>query len=386
MGPRPLLTTPAGRFAATLAVLVALGTAAAIFYMWPTAELPAAQGVGETLTAEVVGADVGGDCVNLAGPGCRTLELRLEDGQTSKLPMPGGELAPPVDVGDEIRVVRNQSEGQPYAFVDFERESGLIYLVAGFVLLVVALGGFQGARALVALAGSLILVVEFIVPAILEGREPVLVALVGALGVMLVTTAVTYGVGLKSVAAILGTAVALALTAGLAMLTIESAHITGHSSEQATLLLAGGAPLSLEGLVLAGIVVGALGVLDDVTVSQASTVLALRRANPALTFRRLAADAMRVGRDHLGATVNTLVLAYAGAALPILLIFATQQTAFGEAVNREPVAAEIVAMVVGSVGLIAAMPITTLLASALAVRMPAEAPGDEPPESSGDSP
>ncbi len=117
-------------------------------------------------------------------------------------------------------------------------------------------------------------------------------------------------------------------------------------------------------------VIGALGVLDDVTVSQASTVLALRRANPALGFARLFGEALAVGRDHLGATVNTLVLAYAGAALPVLLIFNSSHTPFADAVNREPVAEQIVAMLVGSIGLIAAVPLTTAIAALLASRMP----------------
>lgn len=134
--------------------------------------------------------------------------------------------------------------------------------------------------------------------------------------------------------------------------------------------------LSLEGLVLAGMLVAALGVLDDVTVSQASTVIALRRANPALHARRLFGEALTVGRDHLGATVNTLVLAYVGAALPILLIFANQATSFSTALNNESVAEQVVAMSVGSIGLVAAVLLTTGLAVVLARRLPESALGD----------
>jgi uncharacterized membrane protein len=239
--------------------------------------------------------------------------------------------------------------------------------------LVVVLGGWHGARALLGLAISLLIVVEFLAPAILDGRPPLAVALVGSLAVMVVTIVISHGPGLKSMAAMLGTAVALGLTASLALFTVRATEISGFSSEQSTLLLSGVGGLSLQGLVVAGIVVGALGVLDDVTVSQASTVLALRRANEALGFQRLFGEAIAVGRDHLGATVNTLVLAYAGAALPVLLIFNTQATPFSEAVNREPVAEQIVAMLVGSIGLIAAVPLTTAIAALLASRMPAAA-------------
>jgi uncharacterized membrane protein len=211
-----------------------------------------------------------------------------------------------------------------------------------------------------------VVVVAWLVPAILDGRPPLLAALVGGLAVMLATTALTHGIGLKSAAAMLGAAVTLVLIVSLALLAVDAARITGLSSEEANLIDAradGG--LSIQGLVLAGIVVGALGVLDDVTISQASTVLALRRANPALRARNLFVEAMAVGRDHLGATVNTLVLAYAGASLPILLVFASQGTRFGDAITRESVAEEIVATLVGSIGLVAAVPLTTGLAAVL---------------------
>jgi uncharacterized membrane protein len=136
--------------------------------------------------------------------------------------------------------------------------------------------------------------------------------------------------------------------------------------------------MSLQGLVLAGMVIGALGVLSDVTVSQASTVLALRRADPSQSFARLYRAAVDVGRDHLGATVNTLVFAYAGASLPLLLIFTSEGLELGDALNRETVAAEIVAALVGSIGLVLSVPLTTLAATALAVRLPTETlPADE---------
>jgi uncharacterized membrane protein len=177
---------------------------------------------------------------------------------------------------------------------------------------------------------------------------------------------------------LLGTAVSLLLTAGLAVLVTELTHLTGLSSEEAAFLQLGQADLSLEGLLLAGMVIGALRVLDDVTISQASTVLALRRANPSFRFRELFGRALEVGRDHVSATVNTLVLAYVGAALPILLLFSATNLGVADAVNFEIVAKEIVATLVGSIGLIAAVPITTALAAALALgeapeRLPGEA-------------
>ncbi|MDQ3871692.1 MAG: YibE/F family protein, partial [Chloroflexota bacterium] len=167
-------------------------------------------------------------------------------------------------------------------------------------------------------------------------------------------------------------AASLALTVALAVTFANLTEITGLSSEEAVLLQVGQSDLSLEGLVLAGMVIGALGVLDDVTVSQASAVMALRRANPAQRFADLYRGALTVGRDHVAATVNTLVLAYAGASLPILLIFSVGETPFADAVSKEAVAEQIVATLVGSIGLISAVPITTALAALLAARLPTE--------------
>jgi len=149
-------------------------------------------------------------------------------------------------------------------------------------------------------------------------------------------------------------------------------NLTGLGSEEATILQANSGGFSLQGLLLAGMVIAALGVLDDVTVSQASTVLALRAANPDESFATLFARALVVGRDHVSATVNTLVLAYVGASLPALLIFASTELNLGEALNSEIVAQEIVATLVGSIGLIAAVPITTALAALLSGRLSSE--------------
>jgi uncharacterized membrane protein len=388
------LRTRAGHITAGLVAALVLAVIVGLVALRPGdgAEAPPPLGVGDVVGADVISVAHGG-CENWAGPGCRvaTIELRSgpSAGRRSTITLPNDRLAPQVTAGDRIRVARSVPAGldpdlveqlpiddpsqQPFAFIDFERSSPLLALVLVFAALVVVLGRWHGVRALLGLLISLGIVVEFLVPAIVDGRPPLLVAMVGALAVMLVTIGLSHGVGLKSMAAILGTATSLGLTACLALFAVRSVEITGFSSEQATLLLSGVGDLSLQGLVVAGMVIGALGVLDDVTVSQASTVLALRRANASLGFVRLFGEALAVGRDHLGATVNTLVLAYAGAALPVLLIFNTNQTPFAEAVNREPVAEQIVAMLVGSIGLIAAVPLTTAVAAFLVTRLPASA-------------
>ena len=394
---RTLLQTSAGRAATALTALLVVGIAVGLAVLWPSGERETrrAIGIGEVVRADVVGVS-DRDCTSWAGPGCRLFEIELRsgpsEGRRSFITLPSDRFAPPIERGDHIRVARNVPSGidpelvdrlpvddpsqQPFAFVDFERRTPLLILFGAFVALVVVLGHWHGVRALLGLGLSLAIVVEFLAPALLDGRPLVLTALVGALAVMVVTIVLSHGAGLKSLAAMLGTAAALLLTTLLAVVAVRGADVTGLSSDQAALLLAGvEGGLSLQGLVVAGMVIGALGVLDDVTVSQASTVLALRRANPALGFGRLLREALAVGRDHLGATVNTLVLAYAGAALPILLIFNTAGTPFGDAVNREPVAEQVIAMLVGSIGLIAAVPLTTAIAALLATRLPASAIG-----------
>jgi uncharacterized membrane protein len=182
---------------------------------------------------------------------------------------------------------------------------------------------------------------------------------------MLLTIPLVHGGGPKSLAACLGTACALLLTLALADLFTRLAHLTGASSDAALYAQAANA-VSLRGLLLAGMVIGSLGVLGDTTVTQASTVMALRRANPQLGFRGLVSHARAVGHDHIAATVNTLVLAYTGAAVPTLLVFSLAGVSDSEAINGEAVADATVAMLVGSIGLMAAVPLTTVLAAWLA--------------------
>jgi uncharacterized membrane protein len=285
-------------------------------------------------------------------------------------------------VGDRVRVYRlnlpegAQVLGRPvdrYGFSDYERERSLLLLTLLFCGLVVVFGRWRGLRALVGLALSLVVVVEFVVPAILDGGDAVGVALVGSMAVMFATIPLAHGLGAKGIAAMLGTAASLGLTALLASIATDAVHLTGISSDETTYLRAIAGTISLQGLLLAGMIIGALGVLDDLTVSQASTVMALRRANPALRAGKLIRAALDVGHDHIAATVNTLVLAYAGASLPVLLIFSIGGTSFRDAINTEAVAEQVVAMIVGSIGLIAAVPITTALAALIAEQLPGAA-------------
>jgi uncharacterized membrane protein len=306
---------------------------------------------------------------------CTDAEVRLLSGPEQDLLVPvqlsSGGPVPVFEVGDTVRVaeVRYGTAAPVYSVVDFERRSPMLWLAIAFVVLVLVFGRLRGALSLVGLAASLGIVLVFIVPAILDGQPPLAVALVGSMAVMLITIALAHGLGPKSLAAILGTTFSLLLVGVLAVVFTGLTNLTGFSSEEATLLAVGDSDISISGLLIAGIIIGALGVLDDVTISQASTVMALRAADPGQSFRGLYSRAIEVGRDHVSATVNTLVLAYVGSSLPVLLIFGSGQLGLVDAVNLEIVAKEIVATLVGSIGLIAAVPITTALAVLLADRL-----------------
>ncbi len=291
-----------------------------------------------------------------------------EEGLSVPVQLSSGGPSPEFSVGDTVRVaeVRFGNAEPIYSVVDFERRAPMLWLAIAFVLLVLLFGRLRGALSLIGLAASLGVVLVFIVPAIIDGSPPLPVALVGSMAVMLVTISLAHGLGPKSLAAILGTTFSLILVGVLAVVFTGLTNLTGFSSEEATLLAVGNSDISISGLLVAGIIIGALGVLDDVTISQSSTVMALRAANPNQSFRGLYSRAIEVGRDHVSATVNTLVLAYVGSSLPVLLVFGSGQLGLIDAANLEIVAKEIVATLVGSIGLIAAVPITTALAALMA--------------------
>jgi uncharacterized membrane protein len=319
---------------------------------------------------------------------CGEITIRLKSGDregetgliSQTVPRELG-LDPEISEGDDLRVVAppgvSEAETPTYILAGFDRQSPMVVLVILFAALVILFGRLRGALSLLGLALSLVVILAFVVPSILRGEPALAVAIVGSMAVMLITILLAHGLNLKSLGAILGTAASLLLVALLAVIYTSATHLTGLSSTEA-LNLSFQADVDLRGLLLAGMVIGALGVLDDITVSQSSTVLALRSANPDLDFRSLYGRATAVGRDHASAAVNTLVLAYSGAALPVLLTFSGIGLGFTDAVNLEVVAKEVVAMLVGSIGLIAAVPLTTALTAWLSLQLDTDAiPADE---------
>ena len=272
---------------------------------------------------------------------------------------------PEMHEGDDV-VLLDVATSPPefrYSFFDFQRRTPLLWLVLGFVVVVIVFGRSQGARALLGLVASGAVLVAFVVPALLRDSPALPVALAGTVAIAFVALYLAHGFKLGTTVALGGTLVALAITSGLAVAVASATHLTGLADDSAQVLRVTAEALDLRGLLIAGIVIGALGVLDDVTVSQVSTVDALRRANPGLPRRLLFREAMRVGLDHAASTVNTLVLAYAGASLPLLLFFAQGDQPVDRMLTRELIAVEIVRMLVGSIGLVAAIPITTGLAA-----------------------
>jgi uncharacterized membrane protein len=262
------------------------------------------------------------------------------------------------------------SGGYTYQIADHRRGTQLWVLLAVFVLAVVAFGRLRGLAALAGLAVTFAILLLFIVPAILGGGPPVMVAIVGSAAIMLSVLYLTHGFNTPTSVAVLGTLASLTLTGVLSVAATAALHLTGISSEEDTFLTVAYRQVDMRGLLLAGILIGSLGVLDDVAVTQAVTIDELAIANPRLSTRQLYRAGSRVGRAHITSVINTIILAYAGASLPMLLLLRTGQQPLGQILTTQQIAQEIVRSIVGTIGLIAAVPITTWLAALTASRMP----------------
>lgn len=248
-------------------------------------------------------------------------------------------------------------------FVDYVRTTPILWLTLAFALAIILISQWKGIRAMVSMAFSLYIIIGYIIPHILAGDDPLMVSISGSIILLAVTLYLTYGWTLKTHAAVISMVIVLLITGALAGLFVVFAKLNGSGDENVMFLMQlSETPISLRGLFLGGLIIGALGVLDDLVTTQASAVFELHHANPSLGFRGLYGAAMRIGQDHVAATVNTLVLAYAGASLPMLLMFSLGRGDYGYIVNFSFIAEEIVRTLVGSLGLIAAVPITTAIA------------------------
>jgi uncharacterized membrane protein len=354
-----------------LAGAVALAAAVGMAALWPSAD-PGPEAAELSSFEAVYRSEVIGrseiPCAGAEEARCIDLSFRLlegpDEGSTTTLELPASSPR----LGG-LRVGRSAFLGhQPdvrgfeYVLLEPDRGSPLLLLTAIFLIATVALGRWKGVSALVGLASTLLVLFLFVVPAILDGRDPLLVSLVGSVVIAYAALYLTHGFGPRTTIAVLGTLGGLACAAVLAVLFMDVATITGLASEEALFLSAVGAELDLRGLILGGMMIGALGAIDDMTVTQASAVWELRTADAAMSSRRLLRAGMRIGRSHVASTVNTLVLAYAGASLPLLLLFVLSDQPVSTVASGEIVATEIVRTLVGSIGLVASVPITTWLA------------------------
>ena len=362
---------------AVLLVPCALAALVGLVVLRPTGG--AAPAAGTALLQPVRGqvtAVEAADCSPGDGQGrCAALVVAMTDG-----PRAGRDLVqlvpiepgtPRFTVGDPV--VLGWSGGNPddpgsYQVVDFQRGGSLAWLAALFAAAVLVLGRWRGLAALAALAVSFGVLLLFVLPAILDGRSPLAVAVVGAGVIMFAVLYLTHGLSARTSTAVLGTLVSLALIGLLGAVFSAASRLTGLDDQTTALVASLGTGVDARGLLLAGMVIGALGVLDDVTVTQTSAVWELRRANPQLHARALFRAAMRIGRDHVASAVNTLVLAYAGASLPLLLLFSLSGRSLGDVATSQDVATEIVRTLVGSIGLVASVPVTTAVAALVASR------------------
>ena len=358
----------------------------AVFVIWGIpyffeTPLPAAAGspmgtgtyrAGVTLVLEEGEIDLGGTLQTY-----QILRVKLLDGEYAGIPMEvdyGRRQIHPegirFDVGDVILVSLSQGpDGVLNAyFADYVRTPMLGWLALAFALAIVVTGKWKGFRSLLGMAFSLFVIIGYIIPHILIGEDPVRVSIIGSAILLTVTLYLTYGWTLKTHASTLGMFVVLVLTGTLAWFAIQLTRLNGTGSEEALFLMQMSAvTINLRGLMLGGMIIGALGVLDDLVTTQSSAVFELHATDEMLGFRALVARAMRIGQDHVAATVNTLVLAYAGASLPALLMFSLNRGNYLTLINFEFIAEEVVRTLVGSLGLIAAVPITTVIAAALAL-------------------
>ena len=275
-----------------------------------------------------------------------------------------------VKAGDSIRYLNlskaqgvSAAQGAPaYIFVDFVRTLPIIFLAVLYAVVVIAVARWRGLRALIGLLGAYAVLVSFMLPGLVEGKPPLLLALVGSTVIMIGVLYFAHGFSARTSTALLGTMFGLAITALLAAWATDAANLAGVGSHDAATLANVSDNISISGIILCGLIISGLGVLNDVTITQSSAVWELWELAPETSARQLFASAMRIGRDHIASTVYTIAFAYAGAALPILIIVMLYERPLGDALTSAELSEEVIRTLVGSVGLVLAIPVTTLIA------------------------
>ncbi|GAC01299.1 hypothetical protein GONAM_24_00550 [Gordonia namibiensis NBRC 108229] len=315
------------------------------------------------------------------------LEIPTKGAQSGAEPGPEGapvpgSLAEPqagqptLHVGDAIRLSTVPGpEGNRYTFFDFQRGTATIIWAILFIAAIVLVAAWRGFRSIIGLAFAFFVLGGFTLPAILDGSSPVAVAVVSSAVILFVVLYLAHGVSLRTSSALLGTLTSLVMAGLLSWLAIETMNLTGLSGDQTTNLQVYQGNISVSGLLLAGFIIGTLGVLNDVTITQASAAFELAAAGEPTRLATFKA-AMRVGRDHIASTVYTLVFAYAGSALPLMLLFSVAQQPLGGLLTTDVVAVELARSFVGGIAIALSVPLTTAIAAALC--RPAGAPSAAP--------
>lgn len=325
---------------------------------------------------EVKGSADGNETVNVNGEISKlvnsdgliqTFEVLLEDGRSIEVVNDETLSASPrqFEPGDKVLLSRFQEDDGRYGYyiADYLRNGALIWLFALFVVVVLVVTKWQGLGSLVGMAMSFVVLFKVILPLILGGFDPVWAAIIGSILIIPATFYFSHGFNRKTSVAVVSTFITLLVTGFLAKVFADLGNLTGLSSEEVSYLKLETKDLvDFKGLVLAGMIIGVMGILDDITISQSSVVRQLKSVKDKIKFRELFSRSMTVGRDHIASMVNTLVLVYTGASIPLLLLFLDHSQRFGDVINLEFVAVEVIQTLVGSIGLILAVPISTLLA------------------------
>lgn len=348
-----------------IVVLVGLCAIVSMVVLWPHGD---AQKVPEGYAGERISTTITGieQCPDSADCLQATAEI---DGEPRTVRLPVGTGAPSFSVGDKILVndggagTATGGEEAQHSFLDFDRTTPLIWLTVLFVVAVLLLSRWKGLASLVSLGLSLVAVTAFVVPALIDGKNPLAVALTAAALIMIVAIYASQGVNVRSSVALVGTLASLAVAGVIGAIFTAVGNFTGFSDDSMKFLVAIIGEVDVSGLLLAGLIIGALGVLDDVTVTQTAAVWEISSADPTASRTQVFSAAMRIGRAHVSSTVNTLVLAYVGASLPLLMLMAAIDASARDQFLYEGIAQEVVRGLAGSLGIVAAVPITTALAA-----------------------
>jgi uncharacterized membrane protein len=370
-----------------LLVPVGLATVVGLIALWPSgeptrAEQAAAQYVppGTTYPEGRVASVQPAECGDPNRPErCATAVVEILDGagagEFQQIQLAADVYASGIEEGDVLVLTRDGgAQGGPtYAFRDFGRSTPIIVLAIAFVLVVGAVARLRGLASLLGLGVAFVVLVQFMLPALLADQSPLLVSMVGSAAIMFVVLYLAHGFSARTTTALVGTLFGLALAAGLGTVAVAAARLVGLTTEETVQLHTFDPTLNFSGLILAGTVVAGLGILNDVTITQASAVWQLNEVDPALGWRQLYRRGMAVGRDHIASTVYTIVFAYAGAALPLLLLFEIYHQPFWTTLTSSLVAEEVVRTLVGSIALVLAVPVTTAIGAFVATAAGSEA-------------